>query len=704
MTGFRTALLISALWSPGFASGADISLDRPDEQSLLEAIKNAREMSGPDRILLPPGVLRLSQTMVLTRVDEGLIIESADPMQPCLISGATLLDRKSWSRPAGETRPIWRATLPEGWPMPRALFAEGKFLARARSRGFSPLAKPPDSMPYAFRRAIDGRHLYLPREAIDEMGDFTGAEMRVIPRFPFTMHLLPMTTIDREHGLVRSSVPGLYPMTPPADGRFPDGSLWIENAPATLDEAGEWRFDPLTRQLSIWMPDGAEPGDRVAAPRLTELLRIEGEIDSSDLKDKPARSITIRNIGFTEANAYGWEENKTGWGLQHDWEMYDRPTAMLRLRATEECRVERCRFMQSGAAGLRIDLHGQKNFVTGCDFSDLGGVGILLAGYGMGYKDVNRDNEISHNTIHRIGRVWWQSPGIFVWQSGHNKVVNNSIHHTPYTGLVVSGRTQLSVSGDKESSQTARWDEVIFHLENRDGRSWHDREALMHGRHNEIAWNDIHHVMETLGDGNGIYVSGTGTGNRVHHNFIHDIAGPNMNAAIRCDDDQHEVAVTHNVIARVTGEGIVWKGRCDIVNNVVFSLRAGGGKQRGFFVLSGDPVAGSVVRQNILVNHERDFPILFENDLPWKKQGRSLPPVTLASCESDQNLYWHPGDPAWADAFFLKQRARGIEKASVFANPRLHDPKGNDFTFPPDSPAAALGIEPVDVSGAGLGK
>ncbi|MCB1091322.1 MAG: right-handed parallel beta-helix repeat-containing protein, partial [Verrucomicrobiae bacterium] len=607
---------------------------------------------------------------------------------------------------AGEARPIWAASIPEDWPEPRSLFADGKPLQRARSRGYLPLSVPPDDMPYAFRRAIDGRHLYLPREAIEAIPDFTGAEMRVIPKFPCTMCLLPMTEVDREHGLVRSAVPGLYPMTPPAFGQFPGGTLWIENLPSVLDEPGEWCFDPATRRLSLWMPDGGEPGDRVSAPRLTELLRIEGEVDNGDLKDKPVRGITIRGVGFTGGNAYAWEENKTGWGLQHDWEMYDRPTAMVRLRAAEDCRIERCRFVRSGAAGLRLDLHCQRNVVTGCEFSELGGVGVLLAGYGMGYKDVNRDNEVSRNAIHHIGQQWWHSPAIFVWQSGYNRIVHNVIHHTPYTGIVVSGRTQLSVSGDKESSKTARWDEVTFHLESR-GRSWRDREELMHGRHNEVAWNDLHHVMEVMGDGNAIYVSGTGEGNRIHHNFIHDVAGPNMNAAIRCDDDQHEVTVSHNVIARVNGEGLIWKGRCDIVNNVIFALRSrtdAGGRtehQRGFFVLSGEPVTGSVVKHNILVSVDPRYPILFENDSPWKRQGRSMPPVTLASAESDRNLYWNPGNPNWAGAFFQVQRSRGAEINSLFADPLLRDPKGNDFSFPESSPAAALGIEPIDLSGVG---
>lgn len=697
---------MGACWL-GSVQAADIRVSGAGEKALREALAVGRSTPGPDRIRLPGGVIRLAETLVLTREDEGLTLEAEDSGRPVWISGASVLEPGAWARVPGESRPIWRSgALPSGWADPKALFAEGRLLGRARSRGYRPLATPPETMPYAFRRAIDGRHLYLPAEALAGHPDLAGAEIRVIPKFPWTHYLLPATRVDREHGLVWSAVPGLYPMTPPAFGQFPDGTLWIENTASALDEPGEWRFDPATRRLDVWMPDGREPAGRISVPRLTELLRLEGEIDRSDLRDRPARGITLRGIGFTEANAQAWEEDKTGWGLQHDWEMYDRPTAMVRLRAAEGCRVENCRFVQSGAAGLRLDLHAQGNTITRSEFSDLGGVGVLLAGYGMGYKDVSRDNEVSHNTLRRIGRVWWHSPAIFVWQSGHNRIVHNRIHHTPYTGIVVSGRTQLSVSGDKESSRTARWEEVSFHLETR-GRSWHDREELMHARHNEIAWNDLHHVMEILGDGNGIYVSGAGTGNRIHHNFVHDVAGANMNAAIRCDDDQHEVTVSHNVIARVNGEGLVWKGRCDIVNNVIFALRsrteAGGGTehQRGFLVLSGDPVEGSVVRHNICVSMEPRYPILFEHDRPWSRQGRPMPPVTLASCEADRNLYWNPGNPAWADAFLATQRARGVERASVFADPGLRDPRANDFTFPPASPAAALGIEPVDVSRAG---
>jgi len=670
----------------------------------------AREdAAGPHRILLLPGVHRLDETIVLGHRDAGLTIEAVDPNKPSWISGATLLSRENrngrvttegvWKviERSEDDRPLWEAIVPEDWPFVRTLFFEGKVLPRARSKGFVQWDRPPARVPFRVRRAIDQRHMYLPKPVIDAFPDFSGAILRIIPRYPWVCHLLPMSEVDRDSGLVRSAVPGTYEMRVPAFGHFPEGTFWIENVPEAIDEPGEWCFHPETRKLTFWPPEGCDPDKDITVPRLTELLRIEGSIVETDLEDDPVRGITLRGLTFAHANAYGWEEDKTGWGLQHDWEMYDRPTAMVRLRAAEDCVIEDCRFVNSGAAGVRLDLHCRKNTVRHSEFSQLGGVGVLLAGYGLGFKDVNRDNAITDNHIHHIGQHWWHSPGIFAWQSGHNQIVHNHLHHLPYTGIVVSTRTQLSVSGDKESSRTARWDDVVFHFETRD-RSWHNREPLMHGRFNEVAFNDIHHVMEKLGDGNAIYVSGTGKNNRLHHNFIHDVVSPNMNAAIRCDDDQHEVRIDHNVIARTAGEGFIWKGRCDLINNLVFCLqsRTPSGvatqHQRGYLVLSAAPVDGSNFQRNILFSREPRLPILYEN--PDR-------PARLKTANADHNLYWNPVNPKWAEDFFAAQRAEGNEEHSVFADPLLKNPKANDFTFSPESPVAELGIEPVDISPVG---
>ena len=64
--------------------------------------------------------------------------------------------------------------------------------------------------------------------------------------------------------------------------------------------------------------------------------------------------------------AWTSDENRVGWGMQHDWDMFDRPTALLRFRGAEDCRVTDCRFVNSGGSGLRLDLHAQRNRIVDC--------------------------------------------------------------------------------------------------------------------------------------------------------------------------------------------------------------------------------------------------------------------------------------------------------------------------------------------------
>ena len=46
-----------------------------------------------------------------------------------------------------------------------------------------------------------------------------------------------------------------------------------------------------------------------------------------------------------------------------------------------------------------------------------------------------------------------------------------------------------------------------------------------------IEYNEIHHAMEILGDGNGIYIRGAGAGNVIRRNYIHHLGAPMFNAS-----------------------------------------------------------------------------------------------------------------------------------------------------------------------------
>lgn len=664
------------------------------------------------RVVLGGGTYRIGQTLVFDLRDgasgDAVTEILAAANERPVLSGAWPLPGGWKPAPSGSVRlpkkargRVWVADVPADWPAFRTLFHGDTMLPRARTQGLRQLKTPPAGGP-----AIDQRHLYLPTEAVRSVADFSQAEMVVVPVHPWVMNILPMTEVNRASGLVRTAVPATYPLNPPNFSNFPDGTVWIENVLEALDEPGEWVLDSQTRQLYLWPRNGKQPGDDVVAPRLTELLRIEGKTDYDGPTDTPVRRLVFRGLTFTQTDRWPWEAGKTGWGLQHDWEMFDRPTAMLRFRGAESCRVENCRFTNSGSAGVRLDLHCQRIAITRCEVAHLGGAGVLLAGYGMGTKDVNRDNAVTDCHIHHVGRLHWHSAGIWAWQSGHNRIEHNHVHHTPYTAILVTGRTSLDRKGRGECSRTVRWSEVDRVL-GKAPLTWHSREPLMHGRQNVIAQNDLHHCMEIMGDGNAIYISGTGGGNAVRNNFIHDIPAQNINASIRCDDDQHDTTIENNVMTRVCGEGIIFKGKTTVRNNILYDIRDQTPQgtpcvhKRGYLVLPYGPVDGSVVQRNVIVSRIAGQALLFERTQPAPPTARHLAPAMLRTCVADNNVYFNTAEAGWGQKHLDTQRRFGIEQHSLEADPQFANPAKEDFRLSPDSPARKLGFEPIDLSKVG---
>ena len=142
-------------------------------------------------------------------------------------------------------------------------------------------------------------------------------------------------------------------------------------------------------------------------------------------------------LAFTCGDRYAVSDDYMS--IQHDWAMIDQGHGLLRLRGAEDCRIENCRFFNSGGEAIRLDLHCQRIVVTGNELSHLGCSGILLLGYGPGTKDVNCHNEIVNNHLHHLGEIFWHSHGIILHQSSENRVAHNSIHNMPRKAICLCG-------------------------------------------------------------------------------------------------------------------------------------------------------------------------------------------------------------------------------------------------------------------------
>lgn len=652
----------------------------------------------PDRdvvVVLRGGTYRVKETTVFSMQDSvaagHTTTYAAWPGEkPVLSGGMPIVEwEKSGDlpgRPESARGKVWSAPVPAGVEDVAVLFDGDRRLPRARGPGFVPPPVPKSALP--------GRANYemrFPQGAIVGQPGNCKWDLLVVPTHAWCMNILPISEFDANERILRTHVPATYGLGQVSWAHFPDGTAWIENAPEVLDKPEEWVFDARARRVYLW-PTGDRPSADIVVPVLTEVIRIEGAIAYDRPKDYPLRGLVFRGLTFTQGDCFRWRPDKIGWGVQHDWEMFDRPTALVRLRGAEECVFEDCRFVNTGGTAIRLDLHAQRNVIRGNLIARTGGVGVLLAGYGPGTKDVNRDNRIEGNHIHRVGELLWHSPAIFVWQSGGNRVAGNLIHDCPYTAIVVSGRIGWDREGVAECSRTIRWREVDAVIPPTTTRpAWAQREPLLHARNNVVEANEIFDVMKTLGDGNGIYVSGAGAGNVVRGNYIHDSPWPNMNAAIRFDDDQDGATMTHNMVWRTCGDGFVIKGVNTVTNNIFAEispcLAEGVNRRRGYFVLPYGDVSGSVIERNIAYSTNKQMPPLTE----WRNadHGRAL----LRLCRSDRNLYFCTEDPAWARAMLKEQCGYGVECRSIEADPRFVAIEKGDFRFQPDSPAHKLGIE-----------
>jgi len=653
-----------------------------------------RRGRGNATVLVRGGTYRLSETVVFSLPDsapeDGTIAYAAYPGErPVFSSGRPIANWRRLGEPPGELPEaargkVWVADV-AAFGRFYTLFDGDRELPRARTKGF----RQTNSTPRGTKS--DNRTVQFPKGTVGPYTSLADAELRIIPCCFWVMNLLPVESIDPATRTLRTTVPGTYPLG--RNGMTDRPTAWVENVLEALDEPGEWVLDTTKGLLYLW-PEGDRPSGGIVAPALTELIRIEGTIDYEGPTDTPVRGIVLRGLTFMHGDRLPWH-GRTGWGLQHDWELFDKPTALVRLRGAERCAVEDCTLTASGHTAVRLDLHAQHNRIVGNHIHHVGGVGVLLAGYGPGTKDANKHNEVVNNLIHHIGRQYWGSAAIFAWQSGENRIAHNHVHHIPYTAILATGRIHRAPPGPAECSRTIRRHEVPKDFA---GLPWAKREPYLHARRNLIAYNDLHHCMETLGDGNCVYVSGAGGGNIVRGNYCHDCVGAYMNAVIRCDDDQHQTLIERNVCARTGGhgEGIISKGDNDIVNNVVADLRPVH-RHRGYIVFPYGNLQGATVEHNILYSRRKGQTLYHEGG-----SRRGGGPPRLRDTTTDRNLYWCSADEKWAARHLARCRPQGIDAHSRIADPLFKDIDRGDFGFRDGSPAPGLGIEPLDTSQAGL--
>ncbi|MEO8048391.1 MAG: right-handed parallel beta-helix repeat-containing protein [Nitrospirota bacterium] len=332
----------------------------------------------------------------------------------------------------------------------------------------------------------------------------TGSEAYVIPLEP------DRTKAFRSHDYLRKN----------------GQSYYLENAFEFLDAEGEWYLRAASNEV-YYKPRAEEDASTMVAiaPKLPQLLRFQGTPNA------PVENIHFRGIVFEHStwlapSEEGFATNQADSIFKGTKQTYQIPGA-IHVQNAENIRFEGNVFRNIGATAVVLWSGVRDNAFVGNTFQNISASGISI---GMDLEkqpidpsQVCRDNVIKNNLITKVGRDYHSSVGIFAGYTEGLVIENNELADMPYTGISV-------------------------------GWGWTFNETPL--RNNLIKRNRIHHVMNLLADGAGIYTLSRQPGTRIVENYIFNIArspwaGDFPISGMYLDEGSSLIELTNNLLEQV---------------------------------------------------------------------------------------------------------------------------------------------------------
>ena len=633
-------------------------LNQPNSQSIdgpfrtltrardtVRRLKASGALTRPVTIYVRGGLYRLRRPLIFGPEDSGTraapITYSAYPGEVPVVMGGSEIT--GWERYAGRRfsphvpTHMWAARIPavaQGKWYFHELFVSGKRRTRARSpnAGFFYVDGLISSGTPARFRFHDGdiSPQWAKEDDVEVVALQAWAELR-----------MPIRAVDEPARTV--TLAGTrQPSNTEMDARY-----WVENTPEALNAPGEWYLD----RKSGWVYYYPMPGEdmshaRVVAPRLQQLIVFEGDA----ARGRFVSNIELRGLtlSFTD-----WSLPLTGYAdLQT---AYDIPAAVYGSGA-RACSIKESTFVHLGGYAIEFSHGSKDDGIASNEMTDLGAGGVKIGDPDVPPNSNTQTSEITvaDNHIRDIGKIYPGAVGIWIGQSGANRIAHNEINDTFYTAISV-------------------------------GWTWGYGPTA--ANHNIIEFNNLHDIGRgMLSDMGCIYSLGVQPGTVERNNVCRDVSRYKYGGwGIYTDEGSSGIVVEDNVVYRTEDGGFHQHyGQNNIIRNNIFALGE-----------------DAQIRRS---RREAHLSFTFDHNIVYWKDGKLFEGTFEDNnYRFDDNLYYCvEGKPLqFARHSFAEWRGLGQDAHSIIANPLFLDPERGNFSLDRSSPAFKIGFEPMDLSQVG---